>query len=226
MDFVEEQGVSIVANGTFNPAIFHPSWLAKNGLITEDEEAASTVEIVHAEIAQFQVPGMRYDVQTERCSIHAVAEPFIKAADDFSTIFGEKLPHSPITSCGINYWAHFSLNSWKQRQAFGRLLAPIEPWGPFGQLLDGNDKETAGGFSTLAMRANHLKYGKGGSINVSMQPSGKVAADCGVFLHINHHFSKDDEETNFASMIVENFDSCVKMSREILSYMINKGRTL
>lgn len=227
MDFVEEQGVYIVANGTFNPAIFHPSWLAKNGIITSDEEESATIDVVHSDISRFQIPGLRFDVQQERVAIHASIQPFVRIADVFASIFGEKLRHSPMTSAGINFWVHFQLKSWEQRQKLGRLLAPVEPWGEFGKLMENSDKDLAGGFSTLAMRAHFGEYGESGAINVSVQPSTKVIGNSGVFTSVNSHFAHDEQNTEkLVSDIYNNFDSCLKRARGIVTEMISLGRSL
>ena len=87
MDYVEEQGVSVIANGSFNPAIFHPSWLCRHGLITGDEEDSATLEISHPEISQFSIPGMKFDIQAERAAVHGHAEPLIRTAEMFAEIF-------------------------------------------------------------------------------------------------------------------------------------------
>lgn len=224
-DFVEEQGASIVANGSFNPAIFHPAWFAKHGLLTPEEEEAAKIGITHAEVSNFQVPGLRFDIQTERALIQSATEPLIRAADIFSRMFGELLPHTPIEAVGINYWTHFSLNSWKQRQAFGRLLAPLDAWGAFGDLMESKDKELAGGFSTLAFKAYLPENGSLGALNVTIQPSTRVGTDSGVFMNVNHHFADDKEEFNFPDLIGKQFDNCVRRSRDIIFHMIEKGRT-
>tara|TARA_B100000678_G_C18200913_1_gene499413 strand:- start:925 stop:1614 length:690 start_codon:yes stop_codon:yes gene_type:complete len=224
LQFIEEQGVSIVANGTFNPAIFHPSWLLHHGLITEDENESARVEITHPEVSQFQVPGLRFDVQTERVMIQAAAEPFIRAADLYSEIFGRLLPHSPVESIGMNFWAHFKTRDWAQRQRFGRTLAPMEPWGDFAQLMERPDKESAGGFSTLAFKARYEDYGDLGSLNVVIQPSVRVDGGGGVFMNVNHHMGDSNEALPFSQLVPEKFDLIVRRSREIINHMIELAR--
>ncbi|MEM9086213.1 MAG: hypothetical protein AAGB23_09855 [Pseudomonadota bacterium] len=224
MDFVEEQGVSIIANGTFNPAIFHPAWFRRHGLLSEEEEETAKIDMVHPEISQFQVPGLQFDIQTERILLQAAAEPLVRAADIFSSLFADLLPHTPIKSVGINYWSHFRLSSWSQRQNFGRALAPIEPWGEFGQLMDSKDKNMAGGFSTLSFKAAYPANGDLGSVNVSMQPSVKIENDSGVFMNVNHHFSDSGKSVHYPNMISEKFDDVIKYSRRIISHMISVGR--
>lgn len=224
MDYVEEQGISIVANGAFNPAIFNPSWLCRHELISAGEEEASTIEIIHPEISQFTVPGIKFDIQTERAALNGLAEPFIRAVEMFSQIFERLLPHTPIDNVGVNYWVHFTAKDWAQRQRFARLFVPIEPWGEFGQLLESDDKNLAGGFSTLSMRAAFPDYGENGSINVHLQPSAKIGGDNGVFAAVNHHFSNFDGE-NAGGAVLRSYDSCMKYSRTLIKYLIEKARS-
>lgn len=227
MDFVEEQGMSVVANGHFNPTIFQPAWLRREGIITAAEEEAAVIGIIHPEITRFEVPGLSFDVQTERCSITAMAEPFIRAADVFYVTLHEKLGHTPITSVGLNYFAHVRLNDWKQRMKFGRLIAPIEPWGEYGALLNSSESSKAGGVSTLSMRAILSDYGKEGGINVSVQPSARVSDQAGVFFNVNHHLAEgaggDDPLT---ATLYKRFDDLLAHSRSIIDDMTKRARSL
>ncbi len=227
MDYVEGQGVVIVSNGTFNPSIFHPSWLNANGLITDDEAAAAQLNLVHAEIAQFQIPGVRFDIQTERAAIHGSAEPFVQIMDIWAQLFGRLLPHTILDNVGINYWAHIKLKDWAQRQRLGRLLAPIEPWGEFGQQLESEDKELAGGFSTLSMRAVNIQVSASSAINITLQPSNKLADQSGVFVYINHHYDFDEKKpaSDWIETVVDGFDPAIKYSRDIVTHFIELGRS-
>lgn len=227
MDFIEEQGVFIIANGSFNPAIFHPSWLLLEGVIRREEEEAASIELVHPEISRFNLPGIKFDVQTERFGLYASAEPFVRIADIFQVLFGEKLKHTPISSVGLNFWAHVRLTDWGQRQRFGRALAPLDPWGDFGRLLENRDKALAGGFSTLTMRAALPDNGESGSMSVTVQPSVRVAGDVGVFFTVNTHFGEDSERSvGFATLLHQRFDEVLLKSREIVTYMTTFARSL
>ena len=46
----ERQGMSIVALGSFNPAIFHPIWFARQGLIRDAEAEAAEIQVVSPEV--------------------------------------------------------------------------------------------------------------------------------------------------------------------------------
>lgn len=226
MDFVEEQAVSIVANGNFNPAIFQPAWLASRGVITDEESDGAEIEIIHDEICKFKVSSVQFDVRTNRFVMNALAEPFVKIIDIFAQIFGEFLVHTPIRSVGINYGAHFQLVDWKQRNRLGRALAPVEPWGPLSSEFEATDEEMVGGITSLSMKATQPKIGPKCSVGVTIQPSTVVGNSKGVFININNHFQIDDIETaiQWSEIIVSNYDSSMKKSRDILEYFIKFGR--
>jgi hypothetical protein len=225
MEFVVEQGASVVANGSFNPAIFHPWWLVAQGVIKEDEATSASVEITHPEVARFSIPGVHFDIQTEQMTIRVEAEPFIRAADLFYVIFGEKLDKTPITAAGVNYWAHVQLNDYEQRQRFGRKLAPIEPWGEFGRAMEVKGPKGTGGFSTLIMRSVWTDYGDEGAVNVAVQPSARVPNEAGAFIHVNNHFSADAaKESGFPVLVAERFDECLRTARGIIEHLTAVGR--
>jgi hypothetical protein len=229
VDFVSEQAVSIVANGSFNPTIFQPAWLREQGIINAEEEAAATIEVIHPEIARFQVPGITFDVQTERCSFVSQAEPFIRIADIFYVTFVEKLGHTPMTSVGMNYSAHVQLNDWRQRTRFGRALAPLQPWGDYGAQLDAADPKTVGGMSNLSMRAIRPDFGEDGGINVSVQPSVKVPANSGVFFNVYFHFGEGAgavDGNTLAAHIHAKFDDVLREARAIVENMTSTARLL
>lgn len=228
MDFVEEQAVSIVANGNFNPTIFQPAWLERHSIITEEESVAAEIEIIHDEICKFKFSSIQIDIRSNRFVMNALAEPFVKVPDIFIIIFGNLLTHTPIHSVGINYSAHFQLNDWKQRNRFGRILAPIEPWGPLSGEFEGGDEEMVGGITSLAMKAIQPDIGPKCSFGVTIQPSTVIGNGRGVFVNINNHFQIDDLETasDWAAVVKERYDPSMKKSREILEYFIKFGRGL
>lgn len=225
MEFVEEQAVFIVANGNFNPTIFQPAWLRSQGIITAEEEEASKVEIIHPEIANFEAPGLDFNVQTEKVTFGATAEPFIRIADIFYATFEEKLGHTPITSVGLNYAAHVRLTDWKQRTRFGRMLAPLGPWGDYGKMMEVDDPKRVGGVSTLAMRAFRSDYGDEGGLNVAVQPSVKIPGELGVFFSVNHHLGKGaGGEESLTVALYKRFDELLAVSREIVDQMTKVAR--
>lgn len=65
----ERQRTSIVALGSFNPAIFHPVWFARHELIREAEADASKVQVVSPEVTVVEAEWFSLQVTTERFSL-------------------------------------------------------------------------------------------------------------------------------------------------------------
>jgi len=54
--------VSIVAIGSFNPAIFQPLWFSTNGLIRPEEAASATINLITNDVTAFRTePGLFTD---------------------------------------------------------------------------------------------------------------------------------------------------------------------
>ena len=70
------EGMSIVALGAFNPAIFQPMWFAANNLLRKKEASDAKIEIIHRDVAKFS---------TEWCSLQVTAEMFNVETADPST---------------------------------------------------------------------------------------------------------------------------------------------
>ena len=51
----EIEGVSIVLLGSFNPAIFQPSWFVLNKILPDYDVLKPEVNIIHNQITQFSV---------------------------------------------------------------------------------------------------------------------------------------------------------------------------
>lgn len=149
----EISACSVALLGQFNPAIFHPAWLHGKGI----EEEASQINgevLTHGQIAQFSIDTRSYFVQPERFQLETVTAPWVKILDITTKIFGEFLHHTPVSAVGINRIAHFKLPSLSSRTKLGRLLAPIEPWGDFGQRMESSDDSLVGGPSEFDHAAN------------------------------------------------------------------------
>ncbi len=132
---LESPSCTLVLIGAFNPAIFSPAWLAKVDIISDEDLEKSTTQVIHPEITQFNARRFRIDVQPDRFQITSTMAPFVSIADDVRRLFGELLPHTPVGAVGINFHVFFRFPTPEQRMAFGRALAPTEPWGAFGKRL-------------------------------------------------------------------------------------------
>jgi hypothetical protein len=225
---LENPSCSLVLIGKFNPAIFSPAWLTKVGIITDEDFEHSKVQVIHPEIAQFDARRFRVDAQPSRFQITSTLAPFVTLADDLRRFFGEKLPHTPISAIGINFHTHFRLESAEKRMALGRALAPITPWGAFGQRLasSGSSPEFASGMVSLVLQETRPDGRPNGSRRVEVQPSKKFDALRGVFIAVNDHFEvadPRDEDGGQAVMeiLAREFDTSEAEYRRIVSELMD-----
>ncbi len=66
---IELQGVSIVALGSFNPAIFQPAWFSSNNLIRAEEAREANIQIIQGDVAIFSTEWFSIQVTHERFSL-------------------------------------------------------------------------------------------------------------------------------------------------------------
>ncbi|MCY3768619.1 MAG: hypothetical protein OXG56_04525 [Gammaproteobacteria bacterium] len=135
----EISACSIVLLGKFNPAIFHPAWLEAKNI----EPGVASVDgnlLTHQDMASFSIDTRSYRVRTDRFQIKTYVAPWVTILDIITKIFAEHLFHTPITGFGVNRWVHHKLPSMDSRTRLGRELAPIEPWGEYGQGMDTDER--------------------------------------------------------------------------------------
>ena len=110
----EISGVAIVLRGSFNPSIFQPLWFARHELITDDAAASANIHVVHPEVTSFEIdPEFTFNVDRDRLVVSRAIAPLVTASDLLCRIFGDLLPHTPISSIGINRQVHFNVGSFE-----------------------------------------------------------------------------------------------------------------
>jgi hypothetical protein len=216
MENIEIQGAAVVLIGNFNPAIFNPDWLVRQGVVSSDEAAEGRITVIHPELTQFEVGDLAFDIISGRFALLAAAEPFVKLADIVAEIFGEKLSHTPLTSVGINYQAHFRVER-HQQTALGRRLAPLDAWGDWGKTLHSDDFKKTGGLTSLTMKQVELNDRIAGNINVTVQPS--VRIDPGVYVEVNDHYDASDG-IDLIQLCIDRITPSLERSRSIVNSLV------
>lgn len=220
-DATERLSASIVLVGKFNPAIFHPAWIARTGLVSDAELEEAQLSVSHSEISIFKVGGYAFDVRQDRFAVQVESEPLIRALDATMLIFEEALPHTPVTQIGINYVEHFRLSSADKRVRFGRALAPLAPWGRWGEKIAALSGEEASGVAELTMQETYQDGS--GHMRVEVQPSAIIEPKAvGVFVYVNDHrnvSASDNEEGASAAMAMlrDCFDHSLNQARSIVA---------
>jgi hypothetical protein len=179
---VRLEGVAVVLLGSFNPQIFQPMWMAKQGLLDDDEAEAAEVQIIHPEVASFSVDRLKIDVARDRFQIETQDETYVERLRD--TVIGAfgRLAHTPVSAFGINRHTHFEMSSMAKWHALGNHLVPKGSWEPI------LNKPGTRSLTVEGVRPDDFK----GFIRVQFEPSVKVPTN-GVYVAVNDHFQLDTE---------------------------------
>ena len=222
--------VNIVLVGDFNPAIFSPKWFSANGLIRDAVADRAELGVVHQEVADFTADWLRIQVTRDKFAAGSLQAPFVRLRDLVHRIFHECLDHTPLRGFGINYSAHFLVDSLATRDRLGTALVPLEPWGPWRERLNLDGRY--GGMTSL--RISQLRpedRDEGGQINVVVEPSNRVgtSSGTGVSVSVNDHFSEDAESSGSAEKLMEIlatvFEGSLKRSEGIVDHIMSLAQS-
>jgi hypothetical protein len=227
----ERDDSSIVLVGALNPAIFQPMWFAVYDLIGREEAENAEVGVVHNDITQFRASNLRIQVEPGRFMITCETAHRIRLKDLVAQCFGHLLPHTPIRMVGLNRELHYSCGSLEKRTAFGRRLAPREPWGEWGALIDQNATEhpdKQGGMTRLTMRNSPRQDDYDGYTQVDISGSGLLRDHSGIHVRVNDHFevkAEPERQTAIAAveLIGEAWERSVRVGEEIFNSLMRES---
>jgi len=168
--------VSIVAIGSFNPAIFQPLWFSTNGLIRPEEAASATINLITNDVTAFRTEWFAVQVLSES-SIFETKDP-TKARPLRDLVVGTFtiLEHTPVKAFGFNSQKHFRMGSEEEWHAFGDHFAPRESW---------KAVVSQPGMRVLGILGRRDGC-KASAMNIIVQPS--APPHPGVLIHVNQHY--------------------------------------
>jgi len=185
---------SIVVVGAFNPAIFSPDWLERNGLIGESDAAEAREGVrgrpllVSKQATTFETEWFALQVLANQFSITSkkVLTPAFK---DLAVGILQLVPHTPVIAAGLNFAAHFKLSSETEYHRVGDTLAPKDIW----DALYPNDRS---GLENLTIRVQSGSRKKPVETKderrISVQPSNRLRP-FGAHLSYNDHHDVSGE---------------------------------
>ena len=179
----ELEDVSIVLVGSFNPAIFHPVWFAREKLIQQDEADRADVKIVSHDVSVFSIGWLAVEVTLDRFAARTGQIQNLEPLRDLVRGTFGLLRHTPVKQMGINRIAHFRSPSEEAWHQLGHRLAPKEPW--VGLL----EKPGMRRIQMEGKRPDDYK----GRISVAVEPSLR-AKPFGAYIEVTDHFENDAEE--------------------------------
>lgn len=179
----ELEDVSVVLVGSFNPAIFHPVWFAREKLIQQEEAERADIKIVSPEVSVFSIGWLAVEVTQDRFAARTAQIQNLETLRDLVLGTFGLLRHTPVKQMGINRQSHFRSPSEDAWHTLGHRLAPKEPW---AGLLE---KPGMRRVQVQGIRPDTYK----GRISVAVEPSLK-ARPFGAFIEVNDHYENDAED--------------------------------
>jgi hypothetical protein len=191
----EIAGIHIVLNGSFNPAVFHPRWLADHSLLSP-EAADYAIEgglerqfIVSPPITVFVADWLTVNVRQEQLTVTTADEAREPDLKTFASGLMMLLPETPIDAMGMNYSAHFRAQTADSWNDFGDKFLPKELWegvipeGPWVKRPDGQRV----GLRSMMVEVARDETRPGGILRIEVGPSVHVLP-YGVYVSLNDHF--------------------------------------
>lgn len=221
----EISGVQVVLVGDFNPAIFTPAWFALYRLLPEGVASTAKLEVAHPQVTKFTADWLNLEVRAERFAIDTAQAPHVRVRDLAVRVFREHLFHTPLKALGINRSVHFRVRNLAERDRIGRTLAPVEPWGRWGQDLGPDGAR--GGMTSLRMSQLSPKgRPSGGQINVTVEPSARIGVEgTGVYVAVNDHYAIEETGPGagkgLMGLLESNFEGSLKRSEGIIDHIMS-----
>ncbi len=121
-----KQKKTIVILGSFNPSIFQPRWMAKEGLIPNSEGESAQIDVLQQEFSGINFGTYQLVVTLDRFQLSTQHVPFYPVIRDLAIGIFRLLRHTPLTKLGINSEEHYQLKDSAEWHRFGHLVAPKE----------------------------------------------------------------------------------------------------
>ena len=182
----EAESASIVLVGSFNPAILHPQWFAKHGLIPKGEAEAAQVAVVSPDLTAVQFTWFTLRVMNERFTATTADPSQYRALEECVSGTFTLLEFTPIVAMGLNSERHVRVPTEDIWTPLEDKLAPREVW---SNVLPGS-RDGASALQTLSVEGNRPES-PAKRLSVTIEPSHR--SQRGLFLRTNEHFGFDDD---------------------------------
>jgi hypothetical protein len=180
---VHSEGISAILLGSFNPRIVEPLWLAKQGLVPEEEAQKADRQLIDADMSRIVLPWAQMVVLQDRLQLESGPELVNDAQlRDLAVGMLRLLPHTPVTVVSIQHRITVIANSEEQWHNVGHTLAPKAIW---EGILE------APGIFDFAMQGKRPDEHEG-SIKVRIQPV--FDPKFGVWINVNDELAVPDRE--------------------------------
>lgn len=183
----EAESASIVLVGRFSPAILHPQWFTKHGLIPEGEAEAAEIVVVSPSLTAVKFSWFTLQVMDARFSATTTDPSQYRALEECVSGTFELLEFTPVVAMGLNSERHVRMPSEDTWMSLEDKLAPREVW---SNVLPG-PRDGASALQALSVAGRRPESSAEG-LSVMIEPSHRIQP--GLFLRTNEHFSFDEDE--------------------------------
>lgn len=130
----EFENCSVVLLGSFNPAIFHPEWFVRQGLIGADAVDPDKIKVVSSDVTECDVGTVKLVCDNTRLIFSAGNMTESDKLQDMVTGTLRILAHVPLLAMGLNQEGVFRAQSEEHWHQIGHTLAPKAPvWDKLGK---------------------------------------------------------------------------------------------
>jgi hypothetical protein len=218
----EVQGISIVARGSFNPAIFQPRWFSSHNLIRDEEAAVAEekLEIIHRDLTFFSVEWLTLKVNGDGFVLETLDPGKSHALRDLAIGTFTILEHTPIDAFGLNTHRHYRMEDEETWHAFGNHFAPKQSW---------RNIIRDPGMISLTINGTRENCSADG-LQVKVEPSTQVHP--GVFIQVNEHYqlnkdkeaSQRDRMMKFLRNLQESWDPFLSYCDVVSNHLFTESR--
>lgn len=185
---IKERKLDLVLIGDLNPHIFQPEWFVVQKLLGEKEGASAKVEVIHSDIAVFELEWLRLEVTRSRLVATTKDDRYHEILRDLIIGAFTVLSHTPLKMVGINITFNYLLSDEKVWHSIGDQLAPKGIW---KQVIDTPGLRSLAIESKSAVKDNYKNI-----VSVAVSPTNVKLA---LRIHINDHYELTDLKGDFVN---------------------------
>lgn len=224
---VKSEILSFVALGSFNPQIFHPAWLLKEGIISPKDADAIEVKINSRNISVLSNSWLGVEARDLILKVTVNQKAYYEIVRDIVGGIFQVLNNTPVRALGINNSANVSFEKQSDRVNVGAGFINLDNW---ESLL--KDPQ----FNQIVVQGTKKSDKYKGYQRITIQPSIEIE---GIFIDVNDHFELDSDPQfevvwtdkdgikyvkgeNISKILFDNFKTSIDGNLETLSSVIER----
>jgi hypothetical protein len=212
----EMSGASIVLLGSFNPRIFQPEWFARQGLLPREQVDAADIKVIVSQVAHFETE--QFIVQVTENRFTAVTKANANPVPLRDLVQGTFfiLEHTPVSSMGLNHYAHIPLMTGDAWHRLGDKLAPKDGW---RGVLDERP-----GMQSLTITSGMAEPGRRRHM-IKIEPSVRITF--GAYFEVNEHHQAPEREPlkNLMNILGERWEESAQYANTVIDHILTWAET-